>query len=226
MENQNVIRNTSLLLAFAAGFCDTVTFVAAGELFSAHVTGNFIVFAYDLIRHADPHSWRKLLSFPLFILSIMVGGRIAKRSSNKFLLLVLESILLMIAGILSIVLNVGQGSVWQLQLISALIIIGMAFQNTFGKLNSKATYGLTTVMTGNVTQASLDLVTGITDKNSSSESWSSFGKQTVLIFGFLVGCLTGALIARQIGLASVLLPGGLLFGWLIVGKRFTTQADQ
>jgi uncharacterized membrane protein YoaK (UPF0700 family) len=33
-----------------ADFCDTVTFVAAGKLFSAHVTDNFIVFAYDIIN--------------------------------------------------------------------------------------------------------------------------------------------------------------------------------
>jgi uncharacterized membrane protein YoaK (UPF0700 family) len=102
METEKFIRNTTLLLCFAAGFCDTLTFVAAGEIFSAHVTGNFIVFAYDLIKHIDTHGWQKLMTFPIFVLAVMLGGRIARRSANMYTLLVLESLLLLIvSGILS-----------------------------------------------------------------------------------------------------------------------------
>jgi hypothetical protein len=37
------IAYSTMMLAGVAGFCDTVTFVAADELFSAHVTGNFTI---------------------------------------------------------------------------------------------------------------------------------------------------------------------------------------
>lgn len=221
MDPEKLIRNTTLVLCFTAGFCDTLTFVSAGELFSAHVTGNFIVFAYDLIKHIDSHGWQKLLTFPLFILGVMLGGRIARKSVNMYLLLIIESLLLLVSGILSaVLLEKGQYLGWQIQLIVVLIITAMAFQNTFGKLYNKATYGLTTVMTGNVTQASLDLIKWLTTKPFDAEIWISFKKQVTLIIGFLAGCLAGALMAKQYGMVSVLLPGILMLAWLTVNKLF------
>jgi uncharacterized membrane protein YoaK (UPF0700 family) len=45
------MRARTLLLTLVASFCDASTFVGAGRLFSAHVTGNFIVLAeYRLLR--------------------------------------------------------------------------------------------------------------------------------------------------------------------------------
>ncbi|HVW95850.1 MAG TPA: YoaK family protein [Mucilaginibacter sp.] len=213
METEKLIRNTTLLLCFTAGFCDTLTFVAAGEIFSAHVTGNFIVFAYDVLRRTGPDSWQKLFTFPVFVVAVMLGGRIAKRSSNMNLLLILEALLLLVSGILSLVLlNAGQDSNWRVQLIVMLMVTAMAFQNTFGKLFNKATYGLTTVMTGNVTQASLDLAAGL--KAGNAEVWGNFKKQTLLICSFLGGCFAGALMGKQYGLVSVSLPAVLMLGWL------------
>lgn len=219
METDKFTRNTTLLLCFTAGFCDTLTFVAAGEIFSAHVTGNFIVFAYDLIKHAVPHGWQKLATFPVFVLAVMLGGRIAKRSANIYALLILESLLLIISGVVAaITVKTGQEGDWQVQLIVIWIVIAMAFQNTFGKLFNKATYGLTTVMTGNVTQASLDLVRGLASKQGDGEAWTSFKKQVTLITGFLAGCLAGALSAKQYGLTAALLPGTLMLAWLVTNR--------
>jgi uncharacterized membrane protein YoaK (UPF0700 family) len=224
METEKLIRNTTLLLCFVAGFCDTLTFVAAGELFSAHVTGNFIVFAYDIIKHADVHGWQKLLTFPVFVLAVMLGGWLAKRSANMYLLLILEGFLLLISGVLSVFAGGEQETGWQVQLIAMVIVVAMAFQNTFGKLYNKATYGLTTVMTGNVTQASLDLIKCFTGP-ADPELWTSFKKQITLIGGFLLGCLVGALMARQYGLVSVLLPALLMLVWLAANKMLITKAE-
>ena len=224
METEKLTRNTTLLLCFAAGFCDTLTFVAAGELFSAHVTGNFIVFAYDLIKYDNPNGWQKLLTFPVFVLGVMLGGSIAKKSANMYTLLILEGLLLLVSGILSAIpVNSGQDKGWQVQLIVMGIVIAMAFQNTFGKLYNKATYGLTTVMTGNVTQASLDLVKGITAKPENAEIWISFKKQGTLIIGFLIGCVAGALMAKFYGLVAAMLPGIIMLGWLGANKLFKEQ---
>ena len=226
METEKLTRNTTLLLCFAAGFCDTLTFVAAGELFSAHVTGNFIVFDYDLIKHNNPHGWQKLLTFPVFVLAVMLGGGIANKSANMYTLLILEGLLLLVSGILSAVpANSGLDNGWQVQLIVMGIVIAMAFQNTFGKLYNKATYGLTTVMTGNVTQASLDLIKGLTARPADAETWISFRKQVTLVVGFLVGCVAGALMAKQYGLVSALMPGVMMLTWLGANKLFEQQEE-
>jgi len=60
-------------VAFVAGFCDVATFTSANQLFSAHVTGNFVVFAYDLVKGVDEQTWRKLLSFPVFIAAVIMA---------------------------------------------------------------------------------------------------------------------------------------------------------
>ncbi|MET1057588.1 MAG: DUF1275 family protein, partial [Pedobacter sp.] len=52
-EKQDKIWFVTLLLTIIAGYCDTVTFVAADKIFSAHVTGNFIVFAYQLVKGGE-----------------------------------------------------------------------------------------------------------------------------------------------------------------------------
>src|ERR1700742_1248751 len=98
MDQQNTIRNFTLLLSIIAGFCDTLTFVTSNE-FSAHVTGNFIVFAYDIIKHADGESWMKLLSFPVFVAAIITGGWIISKVSGKYSILIFEGIILAISGI-------------------------------------------------------------------------------------------------------------------------------
>src|SRR3954454_24904566 len=101
MEQKNDLLSLSLLLAFIAGFCDTVTFVSADELFSAHVTGNFVVFAYDVIKRADSHAWTKLLTFPLFILSVIIGARISRKTTNKYALLKIEGVMWTISRLLA-----------------------------------------------------------------------------------------------------------------------------
>ncbi|PJJ85030.1 YoaK family protein [Mucilaginibacter auburnensis] len=215
MEAEKVIKSTTLLLCFVAGFCDSVTFIAAGELFSAHVTGNFIVFAYDVVKHSDARGWQKLLSFPVFVSAAMLGGHIGKKFGNTYLLLILEGIFLLLSGFLSALLVPhSPASGWLTQLIAMLIVTAMAFQNTFGKLNPKATYGLTTVMTGNVTQAALDLMKIVSNEQEDRDIWYSFKRNCYLIIGFLTGCLGGAILAMQFGVIAVILPGSLVLFWL------------
>jgi uncharacterized membrane protein YoaK (UPF0700 family) len=42
----------SALLSFVAGYADTTTFICANRMFSAHVTGNFVVFVYSVVTDA------------------------------------------------------------------------------------------------------------------------------------------------------------------------------
>ena len=76
------IKHLSVLLTLVAGFCDTVTFVAADSLFSAHVTGNFIVFAYDIVHEVDAHAWSKLVSFPVFVAAVAAGRLVAEPADD------------------------------------------------------------------------------------------------------------------------------------------------
>ena len=211
MTSPTRIRNLSLLLTFVAGYCDTVTFIAANEIFSAHVTGNFIVLAYDLVNRSNGDAWTKLLTFPVFVAAVMAGGRLAGKSTRQYLLLLVEGALLLLSGGLALLLLRGEPtSAAPLHLVTMLIVFAMGFQNAFSRLFSKETFGPTTVMTGTVTQAALDLSVGVTTGFADEKRRESLRKQSVMIAGFLFGCLLGALAAKLFGLSVVVLPGLLL----------------
>lgn len=194
-----------------AGYCDTVTFVAADSIFSAHVTGNFIVFAYQIIKGSDVHAWIKLLTFPIFILAVIVGGRIALKSVNRYTILFWEGFILLLSGIASYIFGYLEiFSEWTMYTVAMTTVFAMGLQNAFGKLFANETHGPTTMMTGNVTQASLDLGNLIKNGTNDADSLLSFKKQLVTIFGFLIGCFLGAVAGKFFGLGTLILPGAAM----------------
>jgi uncharacterized membrane protein YoaK (UPF0700 family) len=209
MELQKPVVFITILLAATAGYCDTVTFVSASQLFSAHVTGNFIVFAYDIINHANISAWLKLISLPVFIIAVITGGFIAARSAKASTILLFEGILLSISGIAWMALSATE--ITDTKLTSYIIAMGIVFsmglQNAFGKIYSKNTYGPTTMMTGNVTQAALDFGKILSGRFKDSTTKESLYHQSIIICSFLAGCLFGGLLGSTIGLSAVLLPG-------------------
>ncbi len=222
MDNTVNIWHITLLLAAIAGFSDTATFVSADELFSAHVTGNFIVFAYDLVKGLHGGAWGKLLTFPVFVFSVSTGGWLAQKVSNRYILLLLEGLLLVVAGLAGLGLKWAgiADPCWSVYFVALLVVFAMGLQNAFGKIFARETHGPTTMMTGNVTQASLDLGQLLRTKFRDTETSISFKKQLATIGGFLVGCVAGALLSKAVGLASVLLPGLLLLmGYGIKGRH-------
>ncbi len=201
--NKNINRFT-LLLALVAGYSDTATFMGADGTFSAHVTGNFIVFAAQAVFHSDRMAWVKLITFPVFVAAVITGGWLAAKSGKKRLLLC-ESLLLIMAGILAYALKENS---WYKYGVVMLMVFAMGLQNTLGRLFPAEMFGPTTVMTGNVTQAALDLRNLVIGKPAEkSISRQNLKKQSILLGGFLAGCLFGGLITRGIGLASAVLPG-------------------
>jgi len=208
---QKRISTFTLLLSAVAGFSDTATFVSGDSIFSAHVTGNFIVFAAQVIVGSEENAWIKLVTFPVFIIAVIIGGWLAEKSNDKYFILLIESILLLLCGVAAIfhssLFHANINTI--LYCIVMMVVFAMGLQNAFGKLYAKETHGPTTMMTGNVTQASLD-VGSLIRKGFAKESSASLKKQVYLIGGFLLGCLSGALISKAAGLISILIPAFVL----------------
>jgi uncharacterized membrane protein YoaK (UPF0700 family) len=205
MNPQGKIAWFTLLLAAVAGYSDTVTFLAGNQTFSAHVTGNFIIFAAQAVINGDASAWIKLITFPVFVLAVMTGGWITDSFGKRYPLLLIEGLLLAIAGGLAF--GIGSTAAGN-TLVVMLTVFGMGIQNAFGKLYSKETYGPTTMMTGNVTQASLDLGHLLLKGSKGNDpSRESLRKQLVLLGGFLVGCLLGGLLSKRLGLGAELMAG-------------------
>ena len=206
------INKLTFLLTAVAGYCDTTTFVAGNETFSAHVTGNFILFAAQIVFGADESSWLKLTTFPVFILSVIIGGWLILKTSGRYALLFMEAGILVTAGAADWVFKyyIGPEQGWPVNTIVLLVVLALGMQNAFGRVFSKEITGPTTIMTGNVTQAALDIGTLFRSKMKSVEAVQSLRKLVVNIGGFLSGCLAGSILAKQMGLAAVGIPGLVL----------------
>ncbi|MFB6454720.1 YoaK family protein [Chitinophaga sp. Hz27] len=220
----------TFLLAWVAGYCDTATFVSGDGIFSAHVTGNFIVFAAQVSSGStSAMAWIKLITFPVFIIAVMTGGWLAEKFAQKYKILLAEGIILLVCGALAFLLPMI--TTWEAKLVTYLIVmitvLGMGLQNAFGKLFAKETHGPTTMMTGNVTQAALDLGNVIRKGRLENElSTISLNKQIVTIGGFLAGCLIGAFLSRWVGLTALMIPGVAIIICYLQGEAAANKSEE
>jgi uncharacterized membrane protein YoaK (UPF0700 family) len=216
------VRTRTLLLTLVASFCDASTFVGAGRLFSAHVTGNFIILAYDLVHGADRHEWSKLLAFPMFFVAVMIAGKVDKwpGARDGYRLLRIEGCLLLLAGLAA------EGTrllAWRPDVvvvgIDMLVITAMGFQNAYGRLYIKSLFGPTTVMTGNVTSTALDIVQGWLGRPRDPAKVEHLRENALMIIVFLLGSLSGGLLAWKFGLVVLILPAFLLLVYFWYFRR-------
>jgi uncharacterized membrane protein YoaK (UPF0700 family) len=212
MNGDSIIRYNTLLLVLTAGCCDTITFISANELFSAHVTGNFILFAYDIIKGADFVTWIRLLTFPVFVVAVITGGWLVRLTGKKYTILKIEGGFLLVGGLVSsIMAGLHIISVNTNFTIALLVVFAMGMQNAFGKLFGKEVYAPTTIMTGNVTQVALHLVDYISPGKRNPALTESLRRDVIVLGGFLAGCLLGGLVGTWVGLSGIVIPGVLLF---------------
>ena len=190
-----VPRRDSALLALAAAYVDTCGFIGLFGLFTAHVTGNFVLIGAALVRHRGD-ILTKLLALPVFVASVVLTAqaevmlaRLGARAAAW--LLAVEALLIAIAATLFHVLGVPAAPDDQpVVVMGFLLIAAMGVQNALMR-TSLAGPVQTTVMTGNVTQIAIDLLalaTGRADtttKARMTRSWPA-------IAGFALGSAFGA----------------------------------
>jgi len=201
---------SSLIMAFSAGFVDTSTFTVADGLFSAHITGNLVVFAYKLSNHAKLADFVNLISFPVFIAAVILTGKINSRYKNQIGIAVSIGLLLIIAGIIAFFLkqkDITTGLLYRCMLM--IIVFSMGIQNTVNRLYLSFVFGPTTVMTGNITKAIIDFFLYNSTQHT-SEKFIELQRSLVLLSGFVIGCILGGLISYNYGLVSMLIPGIIL----------------
>jgi uncharacterized membrane protein YoaK (UPF0700 family) len=206
---------TSIILSFVAGYADTSTFVGADGLFSAHVTGNFVIFAYDIVTNQIAGSWIKLIAFPVFILAVFISTLIIdhvnddKRAVNR--LIILEGFLLIIAGLISWFYRYENKAPILKDLIPMFVVFALGLQNACGRFFAKEVLAPTTVMTGNVTQLIIDLTGYLKNKDLEKQNLELRVVHAMyVILPFLIGCISGGLITKTVGLVSAVFIGLLM----------------
>ncbi|GAA0766251.1 DUF1275 domain-containing protein [Ideonella azotifigens] len=200
-------------LGFVAGHVDTVGFVALFGLFTAHVTGNFVLIGSTL-AHAGGSVTLKLLVFPAFVLAVAATRLLSLalgRRGMPLLRPLLSLQLLLLAGFMvlgwaasPVEQPPGALGMWA----GVLGAAAMGVQNAAAKL-ALGQLVPTTVMTGNVTQLvidAVDLLRGASDAVLRERMRRFVGP----ILAFTVGAVGGGFGYLALGFASLLLPIGLL----------------
>ncbi|WP_168164840.1 YoaK family protein [Variovorax sp. PAMC 28711] len=217
------------LLSFVAAFVDTCGFVGLYGLFTAHVTGNFVLMGAELIHHQG-ELLGKLLSFPVFILAVaattLAAHALRRRGKDRLApALWLQCALLLVAMALPAWVGTPTGAgqtsaLW----IGVVLVAAMGIQNALMRLEL-ASLPPTTVMTGNVTQVTIDLMTRWRDDaiadgqpDERKAAGARLRKMWLPLLTFLLGAAGGAAGYGVVGFWCLAVPA-VVCGWLACRLR-------
>ena len=199
----------STLMAGTAGFVDTCGFVALFGLFTAHVTGNFVLIGATLAS-SRPGILAKLLAFPEFVVVVATMQLVLhhRRRSGRD-----PTRLVLLGQAVALTLFLGFGE-WAspvqdadsaIALLIGLFGVGaMAIQNVASR-TVFARLAPTTVMTGNVTQTVMDVVEVAVGVDAAPAK-ARLRKMLPPICGFTIGAIAGGLGFVRLGFWCLIAP--------------------
>ncbi len=226
------------LLGFVGGFVDAAGYLGLGGLFTSHVTGNLAVLGARLARQ-QMHGGGGILGvafIPIFAAAVAAAGVIARASRKRQLddastLLFVEGAILASAAVAAYLCSdlLTRGDPAVIGIIGALAVVAMGMQNGMMR-ESFGGQAPTTVMTGNVTQLSLDLLEWARTPRENAEQRraviSRIRKYSAALAGFVVGAAAGASLVHFGGLGSLLVPAMVLLalGAMHLGRALAAPA--
>lgn len=216
-------RTLPALLSFIAGMVDVIGWLTLGGVFTAHITGNIVVFAATLAGGGGSHLTQILL-IPIFGVAVLVADQLTHqfhRDTNDHarLLLFVQFGLLAAAAVASWALEPSRdphgGGAFA---VAAIAVMATAAQNTFLHLSRKHA-PTTAVMTGNVVTAlisGLALLRRDADRKEAAQQWTATWP---LLLGFSLGCVAGALFVGQSKTYAWIVPAGFALIAILINKR-------
>jgi uncharacterized membrane protein YoaK (UPF0700 family) len=209
-------------LSVVAGSTDTICFLGLNGLFTAHITGNVVVLAANVVT-GKPAFVSYLISVPVFMLVLYLTRVLAlaiERIGVPPLRPLLLIQLLCLVACLELCVFVGPWS--DPQAVMAIVagmfaVSAMAVQNALAQISFRNVPS-TAVMTTNVTHFILDLseLVHARDETARAPARERASRTWPVIAGFVLGCALGALYQAGAGLWSLSLPTGLALLALVI----------
>jgi uncharacterized membrane protein YoaK (UPF0700 family) len=218
MTTQQFQRLQGVAMSFMAGYVDTLGFAALFGLFTAHVTGNFILLAVGLAAPDHMSSPLKLLAFPAFIVGVAAARMLVVACERRGVgaikpAYLLQAVLLlgfMVCGMLAEPLGATANGL--------VIAAGMLGATAMGAHSAASKLLLThlaptSMMTGNVTQLVIDVVDRLRG-TADAPNRARCAKFLLLIVAFALGCGAAAFAYAAVGFAALAVPVLILCGFL------------
>ena len=209
-------------LAFLAGYVDTLSFIALFGLFTAHVTGNFILIGAALADPRQASILLKFLAFPAFIggvaaARVLVAHTVKRNGPALVLALLLQLVLLtgfMVCGMLASPIG---DTVTPFAMAAGLLgAASMGVHSAISRL-LLAHLAPTSMMTGNVTQLVIDFIDMLAGWGDSGTG-ARCVKFLWPLVAFAIGAILAAFAYHAAGFAALGLPM-LILALLIAMER-------
>ncbi|MBD2314128.1 DUF1275 domain-containing protein [Desertifilum sp. FACHB-1129] len=213
------------LLSWVAGFVDTAAFIILFDLFTAHVTGNLALAGSFFANSDHEGTLTRLVMIPVFMTGVALASLLARHARQHqwpvlAVLLTAEAIALsifMYVGVRlspTLILDVQEDLILPIGVTG---VLAMAIQNALMKEAKESFKGYipTTVMTGNTTQLTIDLVQLVLAKFSTApesasqeakEACDRIGRTFPILLGFVLGGAAAAYFVSIAEFWSLALP--------------------
>jgi uncharacterized membrane protein YoaK (UPF0700 family) len=209
------------VLSAVAGYVDTAGFLALCGLLPSHVTADLVTAAAAAGLRPQGGLVSRVLMIPLFLLAV-VGSTVVARALRRRGISTLTPLLAFMTLALGVFCGGGvllgrfvDGSEnWAVFLSGGSAIVAMAIQNTIMRV-ALAHVCPTTVMTGNLTQVTIDVVEYLLvtlesraggDHDARRQLGVRIVKYGVPVAAFMVGAGASAYLTGRFGLMSIALP--------------------
>jgi len=214
-------------LALTAGFVDAAAFIALTGLFTAHVTGNFVLIGAELVSTSNG-VLAKLLALPVFVLAVALTRLIAiglERGGSAPLqpLLAIEAAVLSAFALAGVALSpLGSPDGARAISVGMLGVAAMGIQNGIGRVVI-GHLAATTVMTVNVSQAVIDLTDRLCGVGDRAQIGARLRRTLPAVLAFATGALAGAFAVAAMSFWCMLMPAFVLVGLVIIsGRNFSS----
>jgi len=201
-------------MGFLAGYVDTLGFIALFGLFTAHVTGNFVLIAVSMADPTQTPSLLKLLAFPAFILGVaaarLLVARCERRASSAVKPVYLLQLVLLLGfmafGMLAEPVGRSAGG-----LAMAAGLLGAAAMGAHSAASKLLLTHLapTSMMTGNVTQLVIDATDWLRGAADGATK-ARCGKFFWPVLAFALGCGAAAFAYLAFGFVALVVPVAIL----------------
>ncbi len=201
-------------MGFLAGYVDTLGFIALFGLFTAHVTGNFVLIAVSAADPAQTPSLLKLLAFPAFILGVAAARLLVAACERRgspavkpvYLLQLVLLLGFMACGMLAEPVGRSAGG-----LAMAAGLLGAAAMGAHSAASKLLLTHLapTSMMTGNVTQLVIDATDWLRGAADGATK-ARCGKFFWPVLAFALGCGAAAFAYLAFGFVALVVPAAIL----------------
>jgi uncharacterized membrane protein YoaK (UPF0700 family) len=223
-EGRDRLASAGTALAFVAGFVDAAAFIALTGLFTAHVTGNFVLIGAELVTNSTG-VLAKLLALPVFMAAV-AAARILSLLLERWdcdplpWLLAAEAAVLTGFGLCGTLWSpLGEPDGAPAIIIGMLAVAAMGLQNAISRL-SLGHLAPTTVMTVSVSQAVIDATDlALRRAQNPARTRARFLRVLPAIVAFTVGALCGAFGIARLSFGCIAVPVLVLIASIVTAPR-------